>query len=247
MISKILFNKNLPFPHISLSLFLSSLIISIPVLINEVLYAFLAANVGLAYPWQYLTSVFAHGPEPPLLIHLLINLLIVIFCVVLTEKLLGTWRTFVIIVFISILVTTIRFETYNFNNGVSYFIFAYAPFAFIIFIQQFKNYRNQFPGNTYNILGLLTLFTIFIFYPIYFSTIDSFFCERNILHLISIIFGMIFLLIWRKRFTNNLKEVIRETIQKKNSNIWDRISRIVGYLITGINLLALMVLLIFFY
>src|SRR5210317_1976410 len=116
MISSILFNKNLPFPHISFSLFLSCIIISIPILINDVLYAFLASDVGLAYPWQYLTSVFAHGPEPPLLIHFIINLLIIIFCVALTEKFLGTCRTFLILIVVSIVLTFIRFETYNFYN-----------------------------------------------------------------------------------------------------------------------------------
>ena len=122
MISKILFSKSLPFSHISFSLFLSCIIISIPILFHKVLYAFLAANAGVAFPWQYLTSVFAHGPEPPLIIHLIINLSIISLFVEPAEKLIGTWRVFVILVVTAIIMTIIRFETLNFYNGISYFI-----------------------------------------------------------------------------------------------------------------------------
>ena len=79
MTNKLLLDKNLHFPHISLSLLLSCLIISIAILFNDVLYAFLGANAGLAYPWQYLTSVFAHGPEPSIFVHLTLNFLLIIF------------------------------------------------------------------------------------------------------------------------------------------------------------------------
>jgi len=244
---QIVYNKELPFPHISFSLFLSCLIISIPILFNDVLYAFLASNVGLAYPWQYLTSVFAHGPEPPLLIHFVINLLIIIFCVILSEKLLGTWRTFLILVVTGVVLTFIRFETYNFYNGISYFVFAYIPFAFIIVIQQFKNHRKQFLLDIYTILGLCTIFTAIFFYPLYFSIIESFFCERNFIHFMSIILGLMFLLMWRKKIIKNLKEMNQENVKRMKSNIWDKIGRIMGYSITAINLLALILLYMFFY
>ena len=211
------------------------------------MYAFLASDVGLAYPWQYLTSVFAHGPEPPLLIHFIINLLIIIFCVALTEKFLGTCRTFLILIVVSIVLTFIRFETYNFYNGISYFVFAYIPFAFIIFIQQYNNHRKQFLSDIYNILGLFTIFTAIILYPLYFSIIESIFCERNFIHFMSIILGLMFLLIWRKKIINYPKEMRQENVQKRKSNIWDKTSWITGYLITIINLLVLIILLAFFY
>jgi len=247
MISSILFNKDFPFPHISFSLFLSCIIISIPILFNDILFAFLAANEGLAYPWQYLTSVFAHGPEPPLIIHFIINLLIIIFCVALTEKLIGTWRTFLLLVVASVVLTFIRFETYNFYNGISYFIFAYLPITFAIFIQLFKYHKKQFLSDTTSILSLFTIFTAIVLYPLYFSIIESIFCERNIIHLMSIILGLIFLVMWRKKIIINLKEMNQENVQKKKSNIWDKISRILGYSITTINLLALIVLFAFYY
>ena len=246
MISKNVFNKNLPFPHISLSLLLSCVIISIPILFNNVLYPFLAANVGLAFPWQYLTSVFAHGPEPPLLFHLFINLLIIIFCVAITEKLLGTWRIFLILFVTAFVLTFIRFETYNFYNGISSFIFACAPFTFVVWLKIFKINRKQVWGDIYNILMLFVLFVVFILYPIYFSIIDSFFCDRNALHLISITIGVVFNVLWKKRFFSILTQANEDTFQKGKLTIWDGISRTLGYLITTINLLMLIVVLVFF-
>ncbi len=243
MISKILFNKYLPFPHISFSIFLSCIIISIPILFNDVLYAFLAANVGLAFPWQYLTSVFAHGPEPPLLIHLFINLLIIIFCVAITEKLLGAWRVFLLLVVTAFVLTFIRFETYNFYNGISSFIFAFAPFTVMIL---FKIFRKQVWGDNYYILTLFVLLAVFILYPIYFSIIDSFLSERNALHLISIIIGVIFFVLWKKRLFSVLTRANEDTFQKGKLTIWDRIGKTLGYLITAINLIVLLVVLIFF-
>jgi len=245
MISNIFFNKNLTFPHISFALFLSCTIISIPILFNDVLYAFLAANVGLAFPWQYLTSVFAHGPTPPLIIHLIVNLLAITLCVVLTEKLLGTWRVFVILIISVFVITFIRFETQNFENGVSYFVFAFIPFTFVILVRDFKNLGLQNLRNGYSILTLFLLFIVLIISPIYYSTIDAIFSEINLLHVISILIGIIFLLIWKKRFVNNLSELNQGILQKQKS-VFERICRTLGYLITAINLLVLVVVLIFF-
>ena len=246
MINKILFEKSLPFPHISFSLILSCLIISIPILFNNVLYAFLGANVGLVFPWQYLTSVFAHGPEPPLLIHLFINLLIIIFCVSITEKLLGTWRSFLILVFTATLITLIRFETFNFYNGISTFIFTFAPFALLIWLNDFNNRKKNEWQDYHNIIMLFVLPTIVVIYPIYFSFIDSVLSERNILYFISFIIGAIFLVVWRRRFFATLFKILGNQYEKSETTIWDKLSRIVSYLITGLNFLVLLIVLIYF-
>jgi membrane associated rhomboid family serine protease len=243
---KILYNKNLPFPHISLSLILSSLIISVPILFDDVLYAFLGANVGLAFPWQYLTSVFAHGPELPTIIHLLINLSIIVFCVAITEKLFGAWRVFLILVITISVLTFIRFETYNFYNGISSFIFAFAPFTLVIWLKEFKNQRKQIWSDVYSNLTLFVLFAVFILYPIYFSFLDSIFCERNILHLISTIIGVIFLVLWKKRIFEILTEINKNAVLKGKPIIGDKISRTLIYLITVLNFLVLLIVLIFF-
>ena len=246
MIKTILLNRKLPFPHISFSLLLSCLIISLPTIFNDVLYAFLGANVGLAFPWQYLTSVFSHGPEPPLMLHLIINLLIIVFCMALVEKLLGTWRTFLIIVFISAILIVIRFETLNFYNGISSFIFTFTPFAFFILIMEFKNGRKLFWKEILNNMLFLTIVVVFIFYPIYFSLIETFFCERNILHFISLMIGLILFLIWKNRFTELIAAIARKNLQKIKTNIADKTGRILAYMITFINFLILLVVLIFF-
>lgn len=246
MIYKILFNNKLPFPHISSSLFLSCLIISVPILLDDVLYAFLGANVGLAFPWQYLTSVFAHGPEPPLLIHLIFNLLIIIICIALTEKLIGSWWVFLIFVLTSVNFTIIRFETLNFYNGISIFIFAFAPFTFFVLLIDYKNNGKEVWVNLFNILALFLLFCISVLYPIYFSIIDSIFCQRNLLLMFSIIIGVIFVVLWRKRILNFLVQLSDNTLPIIKQNIWDKICRILGYVITGVNILSLIVVLIFF-
>lgn len=246
MINKILFEKSLPFPHISVSLILSCLIISIPLLISDVLYAYLAANVGLVFPWQYLTSVFAHGPEPPLLIHLFINLLIFIFCVATTEKLLGIWRTFLIIVIVATNLSVIRFETLNFYNGISSFIFCFVPFAAFVLTTELKKSGSLSWKEIFNNLLFLTLIIVFIFYPIYFTFTESFLSERNILHFISVIIGLIFFLIWKKRFAKQIAMGKQSDFLKIKVTIADKISRILAYLITVINFLILLVVLIFF-
>jgi hypothetical protein len=141
------------------------------------------------------------------------------------------------------IITFVRFNTLNFYNGISYFLFAYIPFSFVIILQEFKNNTKYFLKNIYNELTIFVLIAVFILYPIYFSVIDSIFSEKNLQHLISMILGVVFLSLWEKRFYNSLTGVNQNTLQKRKSSRWDQICRTMGYLITVINFLALLIVL----
>ena len=116
----------------------------------------------------------------------------------------------------------------------------------MIWIYNFKKHNKKVLSDVYSILTLFVLFAVYILYPIFFSFIDSILCERNMLHFTSIIFGVIFLFFWRKRFSDVLKSVGEDNFQKIKPSIWDRLSRILAYVVTILNLLILLVVLIFF-
>ncbi len=238
MINKILFNKNLPIPHLSFSIILSCLIISIPILFNNVLYAFLAANAGLVFPWQFLTSVFAHGPYPPLIIHLTLNLLTIFIFGVLIERLLGSSRIFVICLIVMFIISYFRYQTQVYDNGISVITPAFAPIAFFITIREIKRDGSKALSDPFIIMSLFLFLLIWIISPVYVSVVDSFIADINLHFLISTFAGILFLFFWKNEINTKLSKI---DVNKGHISVFDKIARTLGYLITFINLLALIV------
>lgn len=141
-LSKVYAHKGVPF--ITIILVLLCLLISIATFIQPVLYQTLALWTIDIKPWQIISFVFEHNVEPRwvLLLHLGMNLLGLIPFGILTEKLLGHLRTFLI--FIAAWLVTLglylifRHGQYSSVAGISTIVYAYAAVAFIYFIKVWK-------------------------------------------------------------------------------------------------------------
>lgn len=208
MFKKLYFNTDLPFPHISLVLILCSLVVSIPIYFDQTLYFNLGANYGLHYPFQVIISRFAHGPNPPLILHLLANVLVIAMFGILTERILGTPKTLLLVVLSIIVELIIRYSTNRFGNGISGAAWSFSPFGFYFLILYYRNQRKKFLKDPFAIFLSLLLILIWIVITIYTGLKYHWLTGTNIYHAAAVITGILFLKLNNSKFRENFQQIL---------------------------------------
>lgn len=213
MLSKLLFKKKLGFPFVSVFLLLSCLLVTLPTYFSLKYYFLFGASATPSYPWQNpITSQLEHGSylgeltgdDIPMLVYLLANVLVILLCGVLTERLLGTSRFLLLSItagLVSYLLTVI-FRMYE--NGASGIAWAYGPFAFIVLVKLFKKDRRR--------LLKEVLFYVFIILLFLMWVVSSLLAGLSTLlfHLASTAVGAGFLYLWRADIHDRIRKAADE-------------------------------------
>ncbi len=201
MLSKYYFRKGIGFPYLSVLLFLSCLLVSIPTYLSLKYYSLFGASESVAYPWQNpITSQLEHGSYLgeltgegiPLLVHLIFNLLVILVMGILAERILGTFRFLLLTVTAGLVSYLIMILFHLYENGASGIVWAYGPVAFVILIKLLrKNKRLLLKDVTFYLSALLLLLMWIII-----SLIGG--TSTLIFHLAATLVGAVFTWIWRR-------------------------------------------------
>ena len=136
----------------------------------------------LSHPWQPWTAVFVHGwPGMPTLLHLVGNLVLLALVGPVIERRLGSFRLLGVILLAIFAAGILRILTRVEFNGASAFIWAYAPFLWLIVP-----------------LAMVLILTLNGVYPI------TAFVLGNIYHLSGTIVGFGATWFWRYRLPDKL-------------------------------------------
>ncbi len=217
MFKKIFANSDLPFPHTSLVLILCSLVVSIPIYFDQTLYFSLGANYGLHSPFQIIISRFAHGPNPPLLLHLFVNVLVIAMFGILTERILGTPKTLMLVISAIIVELIIRYSTNRFGNGISGAAWAFSPMGFYFVILSFRMKKLNSLKDGFIIFSILLLILIWLFITIYTGVKYHWFTGTNIYHSAAVLTGTFYLLLNKNQFEKTAQNLIGDQISKENT------------------------------
>lgn len=228
-------------PQFTLSIVLSTVLVNLAILIDENLAAYLSTDYGLAYPWQFLTSLFTGGPVPPFLFHVILLTISVYIIGNYLERKIGAWKLFVLILTTLTATQIIRYQTQIYENGLDFLLWASAPM--VIYSMNKKGTRNDPKSNW---MGNPQLLVVILIVSIVVITLlkvtgQAFTSQTGYDYAVSAVMGAAFLLLWKKSFSDT-----RTADHRKNTK-WDRVAIISGYSIAFINLLILFVILAFFY
>lgn len=238
MFKKLYFNTDLLFPHLSFVLILCSLIVSIPIYFDQTLYFTLGANYGLDYPYQIIISRFAHGPNPPLILHLLANVLVIAMFGILTERILGTSKTALLAVAAIIVELIIRYSTNRYGNGISGVAWSFSPSGFYFLILYYKNQKVNFSKDTFTFISIMLLILIWIVITIYTGLKYHWLTGTNIYHGAAVITGILFLKLNNSKFKENFEQIldskpIKISLSKRLSILYNAVIYLFLIFITG--------------
>lgn len=118
---------------IAYHLMATMLIVSLSTFIWPSLTGVLGGVGKISYPWQPWTAVFVHGwPGMPKLLHLAGNLVLLAFIGPSVERRLGSIRFLVVTLLAIFVAGVVRLLSGVEFNGASAFIWAYAPFLYLL-------------------------------------------------------------------------------------------------------------------
>lgn len=170
-------------------------------------YQTLAYAYPVQHPWQICSGIFLHGsPELPMaadLGHLVFNLLLVIPFGIMIEKILGSkrfammtlalWVVNAITFFIIAMVITPAGET-AYGAGISGIAFSYGVMGlYILLALGKKSWKRLFTQVGFYLLIQIVVAMIVMVNP-YVAGVAS-----MIMHLVAIVFGLVFTVIYRKK------------------------------------------------
>ena len=141
----------------------------------------------------------------------------------------------------------IRYQKQLFDNGISGISWAFAPLAFVISIKDIKKngwtaFRDPFLN-----MSLCLFFLIWLLATAYVSTTYSFFSDINLYHVIATLVGVIFVFIWRGKIDIKLTELNKNSKNTKSQlSGFDRVARFIGYFITLLNIIIVIIVYVFF-
>lgn len=176
-------------------------------------YQAIAYAYPIKYPWQIATGVFLHGaPNLPLsgsIGHLIFNLLLVIPFGLCIEKILGSkrfalmslmlWIVNVLTFYIIAFVITPQGET-AYGAGISGIAFSYGIIGlYSLFILGKKNFKLMFKQVSFYLLLNIIIVMIVMVNP-YVAGVSS-----MIVHVVAIIFGIIYAVFYRKIISDFFK------------------------------------------
>lgn len=169
-------------------------------------YQAIAYAYPIKYPWQIATGVFLHGaPSLPItgsIGHLIFNLLLVIPFGVMIEKILGS-KKFVLMSFVLWIINSITFYSIAlvvtpqgetaYGAGISGIAFSYGIIGlYSLFVLGKKNLKLLFKQVSFYLLLNIIIAMIVMVNP-YVAGVSS-----MIVHIVAIIFGIIYAVFYRK-------------------------------------------------
>ena len=223
MLSKFYLRKGIGFPYLSVLLFLSCLLVSIPTYLSLKYYSLFGASESATYPWQNpITSQLEHGSYmgeltgegTPLLVHLVFNLLVILVMGILAERILGTLRFFLLTVTSGLVSYLIMILFHLYENGASGIAWAYGPVVFVIMLRLFQRNRRLLLKDVTFYLSALLLFLMWVVISIIggISTL--------IFHLAATLVGAVFTWIWRRDIhERTIKIADKEELPKRMNPI----------------------------
>jgi len=201
MIRKIYFNRQLPFPVVSLTLIATCLLVSLSVHFVSEYDAVLNALDPVTYWWQRFTTLFAHGGYwgIPIEVHLTGNLTGILVFSVLCERVLSPkkyWRFFLISLYISVLVFYSLEVT---GNGISSIVWSFIPITAYILYVLVKRHRKNIKLLPVIVITALVIWGVIIYPQVY---------GNNNFHNIGVFIGIVFTLMWRREIEENINGII---------------------------------------
>jgi membrane associated rhomboid family serine protease len=141
------------FPHISFSLMLSSVIISVALFLRPSLYTSLGTNLLMTHWWQLITGRFAHGPQPPVLVHLATNLMVFGLFGVLTERAIRAERLLLLALTAISMELLMRYWMDSWGNGISAVAWAVTPFGLMMAIEGLRRWKSSSGSSYFSLPG----------------------------------------------------------------------------------------------
>ncbi len=245
MISDIYYRKKMKMPYLSLIFIFTCFLVSIPTYFFPELYKIFNGRSQPIYFWQHITFVFEHGSSTlPLFVHLLANALVIAFFGVITERILGIRRFFILSIS-SFLVYYFYFHVNNLSgNGASGVIWSYTAVSFFSIIHMYKLDKNKLKKDRLYYLAILLLVLTWIVITLIDFTMVKELSYGIKSHIQSVIIGFVFALIWRDHIKSRIDRIINgDTNDSADLSIVDK--SIVSFSLI-IPLTILVILLMFF-
>ena len=245
MISDIYYRKKINTPYLSLIFIFTCLLVSIPTYFFPELYQIFNGSSQEIYLWQHITFIFEHGSNTlPLFVHLLTNISVIAFFGVISERILGVKR-FLILSLSSFVIYYIYFHINNLSgNGASGVIWSYTSVSFFSIIYMYKFNKNKLKEDRLYYLAILLL--IFTWAGV---TIADFIINKELSygigsHIISVLVGFGFVLIWKNHIEKRIDKIISKDIDIKLD--LSKLEKIIVKISLVVPIMILVVLLMFF-
>ncbi len=132
------------FPAVTVTLVIISFLISCLILLRPELYDYLCIETSPKYVWQYFSGFFIHNIEPAwaMWIHMGMNFMGLIPLGIITEKVIGSNKTFILFL-AELIVGAVSLQLVSLNHpgqasGISTITYAFATVAFYIVYKVIK-------------------------------------------------------------------------------------------------------------
>jgi membrane associated rhomboid family serine protease len=210
-LSKMLFQKKAASPYVSLCIAVSCIVVSLPEYFRPDLYQVLAFLPRNPRWWQFLTFQFCHG-EPGSGIGHLLGCLAGLFLFGLPiERILGSSRFFILTcaTFLTCLVyNMVLFRDVTWANGASAMVMGYLVFTLPILAWGWRRHNSKL----FQILTGIAVAGVILFLLLGLATLLKVIpsSHANILHAISILVGLPFLVLWYKPLMKNLDRIEKD-------------------------------------
>lgn len=204
------------------------ILVSVPTYFYPELYDVFGGEKLVYYPWQLVTHFLQHGSYMgplPLLLHLICNLMVVMTFGVISEKVLGAKRFFIIIIASLFIAQFFRLTLGVWGNGASSITWAFGPIAFLCILNMNRKDRAKL------LKDFMFYVCIFIFLVIWVLitavNIANGWFYSNLFHLIATIVGIVFALTWRGYIAKRVDVILDyDLAEKPMYDLWDK--RIIG-------------------
>ncbi len=237
---KIMYPRWKDLPPVTMLLALSCLVISIPLLFSEELYAILGHDSWLGNDyWKLITSSFAHGnPRSTILApfpHLLGNVLVIMLLGALIERVLGSGRFF-LLTLATFTTHTIWKVLYGNGNGASGFCWGYVVLAAPIFFWEWQKRKKQvFRDPLYVGMVLLSAFMVVGVATVLAIEGLELWNATNQAHAVSVLTALPFVFLWRGVMQENWQRLERSEPIDRGQPRLNKVAVIASVLLLAFN------------
>jgi len=191
---------------VTISFLILCVLVSVPSVFSTNYFEVFNSELPHEYWWQQITMPFQHGAKgAPLAIlgHLALNMILLVACGVLAEKMLGSARMLALTIATWLVFYFTQKLSGIWINGSSGIIWAYTPFLLQVINwgktdERFEHYAERSKRLLVVMWGIVTVLMGFL--PLLFnpnhSLLDTFFFG-NLFHFSATMTGFVFFLVWR--------------------------------------------------